>query len=211
MFTGIVQGLGSIVEIREHEGLRQLRVRLPPGRGEDLENGASVAINGTCLTVVAHQGDIATFDVIDETLRLTNLGALAMGDMVNTERAARFGDEIGGHLLSGHIHGLARVSEVTESANNLAVWWSVPESLVKYILPKGYVALNGCSLTVGETPRGAEFSVHLIPETRRLTTFGGVRVGDALNLEIDSQTQAVVDTVERVLAQRLLGQRALGG
>jgi len=202
MFTGIVQGLGQVTAIADAGGIRRLTVALPAGRTEGLETGASVAINGVCLTVVAFDRETASFDVIDETLRLTNLGALTCGALVNTERAARFGDEIGGHLLSGHIHGLAEVVRVEPTEANLAIWWRVPESLVKYVMPKGYVALNGCSLTVGEAPQDQLFSIHLIPETRRLTTFGQAQPGDLLNLEVDSQTQAVVDTVERVLEQR---------
>ncbi len=202
MFTGIVQGKGVIRQADPIEGRLRLTVELPRGRSEGLESGASIAINGACLTVVEFTERSATFDVIDETLRLTNIGALRVGDFVNVERAARFGDEIGGHLLSGHIHGLATVVDVVRDEGNLAVWWEVPAPLVKYVMPKGYVALNGCSLTVGETPRDRRFSVHLIPETLKLTTFGQVAVGDVLNLEIDSQTQAVVDTVERVLASQ---------
>jgi riboflavin synthase len=203
MFTGIVQGLGEVTDIEDRGGIRRLQVRLPSGRDQGLETGASIAINGVCLTVVGWDQEGVQFDVIDETLRLTNLGALETGYFVNVERAARFGDEIGGHVLSGHIHGQAKVTEVVESENNLAVWWNVPDHLRKYVLPKGYVSLNGCSLTVGETERDGQFSIHLIPETRELTTFGRVAVGDSLNLEIDSQTQAIVDTVERVLDQRL--------
>ena len=203
MFTGIVQGLGEVTHIEDRGGIRHLQVRLPSGRDQGLETGASVAINGVCLTVVGWNQQGVQFDVIDETLRLTNLGALDIGYLVNVERAARFGDEIGGHVLSGHIHGQAKVIEVVETEGNLAVWWHVPEGLRKYVLPKGYVSLNGCSLTVGATERDGQLSIHLIPETRELTTFGRVAVGDALNLEIDSQTQAIVDTVERVLDQRL--------
>ena len=203
MFTGIVQGLGEVTHIEDRDGIRHLQVRLPSGRDQGLETGASVAINGVCLTVVGWNQQGVQFDVIDETLRLTNLGALDTGYLVNVERAARFGDEIGGHVLSGHIHGQAEVIEVVETEGNLAVWWHVPEGLRKYVLPKGYVSLNGCSLTVGATERDGQLSIHLIPETRELTTFGCVAVGDALNLEIDSQTQAIVDTVERVLDQRL--------
>ena len=203
MFTGIVQGLGEVTQIDDRDGIRRLQVRLPSGRDQGLETGASVAINGVCLTVVRWNQQGVQFDVIDETLRLTNLGALDIGHLVNVERAARFGDEIGGHVLSGHIHGQAEVIEVVETEGNLAVWWHVPEGLRKYVLPKGYVSLNGCSLTVGATERDGQLSIHLIPETRELTTFGRVAVGDALNLEIDSQTQAIVDTVERVLDQRL--------
>jgi riboflavin synthase len=203
MFTGIVQGLGEVTQIQDHAGIRRLQVRLPTGRDQGLETGASVAINGVCLTVVGWDQHGVEFDVIDETLRLTNLGDLKVGHIVNVERAARFGDEIGGHVLSGHIHGRAQVTEVVETDANLAVWWAVPEALKKYVLPKGYVSLNGCSLTVGDTERDGQLSIHLIPETRELTTFGRVTVGDSLNLEIDSQTQAIVDTVERVLEQRL--------
>ena len=203
MFTGIVQGLGEVTHIVDRDGIRHLQVRLPSGRDQGLETGASVAINGVCLTVVGWNQQGVQFDVIDETLRLTNLGALDIGYLVNVERAARFGDEIGGHVLSGHIHGQAEVIEVVETEGNLAVWWHVPEGLRKYVLPKGYVSLNGCSLTVGATERDGQLSIHLIPETRELTTFGRVAVGDVLNLEIDSQTQAIVDTVERVLDQRL--------
>lgn len=203
MFTGIVQGLGEVTQIQDQAGIRRLQVRLPNGRDQGLETGASVAINGVCLTVVGWDQHGVEFDVIDETLRLTNLGDLKVGHVVNVERAARFGDEIGGHVLSGHIHGRAQVTEVVETDANLAVWWAVPDALKKYVLPKGYVSLNGCSLTVGDTERDGQLSIHLIPETRELTTFGRVTVGDSLNLEIDSQTQAIVDTVERVLEQRL--------
>ena len=203
MFTGIVQGLGEVTQNQDHGGIRRLQVRLPTGRDQGLETGASVAINGVCLTVVGWDQHGVEFDVIDETLRLTNLGGLKVGHVVNVERAARFGDEIGGHVLSGHIHGRAQVTEVVETDANLAVWWAVPEALKKYVLPKGYVSLNGCSLTVGDTERDGHLSIHLIPEPRELTTFGRVTVGDSLNLEIDSQTQAIVDTVERVLEQRL--------
>jgi riboflavin synthase len=203
MFTGIVQGLGEVTYIEDHGGIRRLQVRLPSGHDQGLETGASVAINGVCLTVVGWNQQGVQFDVIYETLRLTNLGALEIGNFVNVERAACFGDEIGGHVLSGHIHGQVKVTEVEETQANLAVWWHVPEGLQKYVLAKGYVALNGCSLTVGDTERDGQFSIHLIPETRKLTTFGRVAVGDVLNLEIDSQTQAIVDTVERVLEQRL--------
>lgn len=203
MFTGIVEGLGEVTQIHVHRGIRRIQVRMPKGRDADLQAGASIAINGVCLTVTAWDQQGVQFDVIDETLRLTNLGELQTGSWVNVERAARFGDEIGGHVLSGHIHGQAKVTDVIEKKANLAVWWRVPESLLKYVLPKGYVSLNGCSLTVGETSRNGQMSIHLIPETRALTTFGRVKPGDHLNLEIDSQTQAIVDTVERVLEQRL--------
>jgi riboflavin synthase len=141
------------------------------------------------------------FDLMMETLRVTNLGELKPGDEVNLERAARFGDEIGGHLLSGHIHGRARLLQRETPENNLRLLLEAPAGLERYLLPKGYVALDGVSLTLGEVD-GRRFSVYLIPETLRVTTLGQRSPGELLNLEIDTQTQAVVDTVERVLAER---------
>lgn len=200
MFTGIVQGLGTVLSCEDSGGIRRLEVVLPEGRGRGLMIGASVAINGVCLTAVAISEDTAYFDVIDETLRLTNLGQVTPGARVNVERAARFGDEIGGHVLSGHIQGLAKVVAVEPQDANLTVVFDTPPPLHKYLLAKGYVALNGASLTLGETIENGRCRVHLIPETRRLTTFGSVGIGDLMNLEVDPQTQAIVDTVERVLA-----------
>lgn len=202
MFTGIVQGLGTVVSCDDSEGIRRLAVALPEGREAGLMIGASVAINGVCLTAVALSDETVSFDVIDETLRLTNLGQLTPGAQVNVERAARFGDEIGGHVLSGHILGLATVVALESEGANLSVVFDTPPALHKYLLAKGYVALNGASLTLGERIENGRCRVHLIPETRRLTTFGTVSVGDLINLEVDPQTQAIVDTVERVLASR---------
>lgn len=203
MFTGIVQGLGQLVSTTHSEGVTRLVVDVPSIQG--LARGASIAINGVCLTAVQWESNQVHFDVIDETLRVTNIGKLVPGDSVNVERAARFGDEIGGHALSGHVHGMARVTEVREEGNNLAVRFQPPADLLRYLMPKGYVSLNGCSLTIGPDVSD-EFEVYLIPETREVTTFGTVQVGHAINVEIDSQTQAVVDTVERVLHQQGLIQ-----
>lgn len=203
MFTGIVAGRARVEGVDDVDGLRTLRLRLPTGLGEGLQLGASVAVAGTCLTVVEHDGDRARFDCIDETLRRTTLGALAAGDEVNVERAARFGDEIGGHLLSGHVLDTLELVERAEVEGNLRLRFRAPRSAVRYLLPKGFVAVDGCSLTIGEVdPGAATFDVHLIPETRRVTTLDDLRPGDRSNLEVDASTQAVVDTVERVLASR---------
>jgi riboflavin synthase len=150
---------------------------------------------------VAVAGDLAHFDLMQETLRLTNLGELRVGDRVNVERAARVGDEIGGHAMSGHIMATATVTRVAESPNNRQVWLRPPATLLRYLLTKGYVGVDGISLTIGEVT-GGEFCVNLIPETLARTNIGSRRPGDRVNLEIDPQTQAIVDTVERVLAQR---------
>ncbi len=196
MFTGIVQGRGTVVHVADHAGIRRLTVRLPEGRAEGLVPGASVAVAGTCLTAVTIHGHDVDFDVIDETLRLTTLGALSVGESVNIERAATFGAEIGGHVLSGHILGMAELTERTQSEENLKLVLRLPPALVPYVLPKGYIAVDGCSLTVGTITDGC-FSLHLIPETLRLTTLGDLPVGGRVNIEVDAMTQAVVDTVTR--------------
>jgi len=203
MFTGIVQGCGRVLAV-EPDGRRvRLRVALPERSRAPIEVGASVALGGVCLTFVEGSPSDAAFDVIDETLRLTTLGSLGVGDAVNVERAARMSDEIGGHLLSGHVSGLARVVGRDEGETHLSLSLQLDPLLVPYVLAKGYIGLDGCSLTVGEhvTSDGV-FSVHLIPETLRVTTLGSLRVGDALNVEVDAMTRAVVDTVERVMARR---------
>lgn len=201
MYTGIVQGTAEIVEVIEKTNFRTHVVRLPAELLPGLAIGASVAHNGVCLTVTAINGDLVSFDMMQETLNKTNLGQLKAGDRVNIERSARFGDEIGGHPMSGHIFGTATVKEIIDSENNRTVWLSVPESFTPYILPKGFVGVDGCSLTVGEV-RGTDFSLHLIPETLRLTNLSWREQGDLINIEIDAQTQAIVDTVERVLAAK---------
>lgn len=197
MFTGIVQGVATIAEIIQAPGLNTLAIRFPEDQVQQVKTGASVAINGTCLTVTRQDNDILYFDAMQETLRLTTLGDLSAGDTVNFERAARIGDEIGGHLLSGHIHTTADIVEIIHSENNVTLWFEVPEQWANYIFAKGYIAINGASLTIGEVA-GNRFNVYLIPETLRATTFGTAREGQRVNIEIDSQTQTIVDTLARL-------------
>ncbi|RQW25422.1 riboflavin synthase subunit alpha [Rhodobacteraceae bacterium CH30] len=204
MFTGIVQGTAELVALEEKTGFRTHTVRLPQAMLPGLALGASVAHNGCCLTVTRVEGDRVSFDLMQETLRLTNLGALALGESVNVERAARFGDDIGGHAMSGHILCCAEVVAVEETPNNRTLRFSLPEAALKYVFTKGYIGIDGISLTVGEV-QGNEFAVHLIPETLSRTIIGQRKVGDRVNIEVDPQTQAIVDTVERVLASRSLG------
>ncbi|MGP9644351.1 riboflavin synthase subunit alpha [Halomonas sp. AOP30-A1-24] len=208
MFTGIVQGTASIVEVHELDAFRTHVVALPPEMREGLEIGASVAHNGVCLTVTAIDGDNVSFDLMRETLRLTNLGALEPGGRVNIERAARFGDEIGGHSMSGHIICMASVVAIEEAPNNRRLWFSLPDTIGRFVFEKGYIGVDGISLTVGDVRRaaddgGIEFSVNLIPETLSRTMLKERLPGDKVNIEIDPQTQVIVETVERVLAKRL--------
>ena len=203
MFTGIVQGMGQVVEVQQPSAdFRSHIVELPEDLCGGLQTGASVAHNGCCLTVTRIDGRRVHFDLMAETLAKTNLGSLKAGDAVNLERAARFGDEIGGHVMSGHIMAQTEITAVERSEHNHTVWLRLPENLRPYILPKGFVGLDGCSLTVGEV-RDETFCVYLIPETLQRTLFGIRQAGDRVNVEIDAQTQAVVDTVQRVLQARV--------
>nr|WP_086938654.1 riboflavin synthase subunit alpha [Thaumasiovibrio occultus] len=201
MFTGIVHSTQEIVAIDDRENFRRHTLQFPDELIAGLVIGASVANNGCCLTVVAIEGNRVSFDLIDETLALTNLGQLDVGSRVNIERAAKFGDEIGGHLMSGHIACVATVEQIIERDNNLELCLSLPEKWGRYVLEKGFVGVNGISLTVGKVD-GRGFRLHIIPETIARTNIGQWQVGDAINIEVDPQTQAVVDTVERVLATR---------
>ncbi|WP_373740994.1 riboflavin synthase subunit alpha [Neisseria sp.] len=205
MFTGIVQGIGRVAAVNApSENFRTHVVELPENMAENLQIGASVAHNGCCLTITKIEGRRVHFDLMAETLAKTNLGRLKEGDGVNLERAARFGDEIGGHVMSGHVMAVTRITRIEKSAHNQTVWFALPQELQPYVLPKGFVGLDGCSLTIGSVTAG-EFNVHLIPETLSRTLFGSRSVGDEINIEIDAQTQAVVDTVMRVMAQRSAG------
>ena len=204
MFTGIVQGTGQVVGIVDKEGLRTYQIRFPKGLTEGLITGASVANNGCCLTVTQVEGDVACFDLMQETLKRTNLGTVGVGDLVNLERSAKMGDEIGGHVMSGHIICLAKVQEVVVTPNNHMIWFKLPDEMMKYIFPKGFVGIDGISLTIGDVADNS-FNVYLIPETLQRTNLGTRQKGDMINIEIDPQTQATVDTVERVLAARFDG------
>ncbi len=200
MFTGIVQGTGMITAIRQPSpDFRTHTVELPEHMAGNLQIGASVANNGCCLTITRIEGRRVDFDLMRETLDKTNLGALQSGSPVNLERAARFGDEIGGHMMSGHIIATTEITRIDQNQHNRTLWFTLPEQLRPYILTKGFIGLDGCSLTIGDVT-DSEFNVHLIPETLERTLFGQRRAGDTINIEIDPQTQAVVDTVVRVMA-----------
>ena len=194
--------MGRVVSVEQPAAdFRTHTVELPEDMAGGLQTGASVAHNGCCLTVTEANGRTARFDLMAETLDKTNLGRLKAGDLVNLERAARFGDEIGGHLMSGHITATTEILRIERTEHNTTMHFALPAALKPYILPKGFVGLDGCSLTIGGVGEDS-FCVHLIPETLRRTLFGTRQAGDTVNLEIDPQTQAVVDTVGRILAAR---------
>ena len=205
MFTGIVQGVAEVSRISDRPGLRSFELALPPGFDQDLAIGASVACDGVCLTAVERPApDRALFDVMQQSLGLTTLGSLAVGSRLNVERAAKADAEVGGHGISGHVDCQGRVLLVRRPENNHVLRIEVPASHRRYVFAKGYVAINGASLTVAEVQRAEGwFEVWLIPETLRMTTFADKAAGAALNLEIERATQVLVDTVREALDERL--------
>ena len=202
MFTGIVQGTRSVTAVEEFEGGRRLRVQLDNLAG-GLKRGASVAVNGTCLTATDIQDGWVEFDVIAETLRCTNLGSLWSGDLVNIERSAKVGDEIGGHHVSGHIDGTGRLREIREAPNNREVVVEHDLQWQQLRIPKGWIAVDGASLTIVEVGEDW-FSVALIPETLSQTILGTAKVGALVNLEFDHTVKIIVQTVETVFQHQPL-------
>ena len=200
MFTGIVQGYCPVLRVDEEANLRRLAISLGD-LAQGVALGASVAVNGTCLTVTGEEpAGVLTFDVIKETLDLTNLSDLGVGDLVNVERSFRVGDEVGGHILSGHVADTVGVARIEQGDNLRTLHFSVPHQWMKYLNHKGFVALDGASLTIASVDAEAnEISVSLIPETIERTSLGRIAEGARVNLEVDAQTQAIVDTVERLI------------
>lgn len=200
MFTGIVQACIRVSSCQEKTGLKTFSIALPKALDTHVKLGASIAIDGVCLTVAKKKGSVVTFDAMQETLQKTTIGQLGKGTKVNVERSARFGDEIGGHVVSGHVTGMATITKIETPEHNKVITFQVPKKWMKYILPKGFVSLDGCSLTIVDVNKKAgTFTVWFIPETLKRTVFGFKEVGDAVNVEIDSRTQAIVDTVEEYL------------
>ena len=194
MFTGIVQEIGIILEREETDSGISLTIATSESFLEKLTIGASIAVNGVCLTVVEFFGDSVRFDVIPETLRVTNLNKVTKDSRVNLERSLKFGDEVGGHVLSGHISCTAS-SRLVKSYDEVELILSCPKEWMNYIFHKGYVAVNGASLTVAKK-ESDNFSVFLIPETLKATNLHEVLVEDLLNIEVDQTTYAAVKATE---------------
>lgn len=193
MFTGIVTDIGTITDLKQ-EG--DLRVRIQTGYDTSaIDMGASIASDGVCLTVVGLGPDWYDVQVSAETVSKTNLSAWVVGRRVNLERALRVGDELGGHIVSGHVDGVAEVVSVLDEGDSTRVQMRAPDDLARFIAPKGSVALNGTSLTVNEV-QGAVFGINFIPHTKEVTTWGDVAIGDAINLEIDTLARYVARLTE---------------
>src|SRR5580692_8045073 len=192
MFTGIVSDSGEIIEVQEKaENLRRITIGCSYNPGS-IDIGASIACSGTCLTVVERglKGNRAFFavDAAAETLRLTTAGTWRHGTKLNLERALRLGDELGGHMVSGHVDGIAELIARDEFVDSAGLTFRVPAELARFIAPKGSVALDGISLTVNDV-KGDTFTVLLIPHTLKVTTFGGLQIGARVNLEVDQMAR----------------------
>lgn len=205
MFTGIVQAVATIENVTDVAGIRTFNIQFPAGFCQDLQIGASVAIDGTCLTVTELiDNNRARFDVMRQSLDITTLSEYGVGTQVNAERAAKDGAEIGGHPLSGHIDFTATILAIKQYDNNFCYRIGVTPEWMKYIFSKGYIAINGASLTLFDVNKVEHwFEVWLIPETRRMTVFSQKKVGDRLNIEIERSTQVMVDTIHAALDEKL--------
>lgn len=202
MYTGIVQGTASLKRIDENPGLKTFYLAIPESLQAGLVIGASVALDGVCMTVTSIADGCVSFDAMQQTLAVTTLGNLRVGDRVNVERSAAIGEENGGHEISGHVDGVVEVVAIDTPENNRIVTYKVPDKAIQYLFPQGFIALNGCSLTIAglDKSRG-EITVCFIPETLRVTTHGEKKLGDHINFEIDKRTQAIVDTVRAFLSE----------
>ena len=184
MFTGIITDVGKIISIDESRGDKRFTIQTSFDM-DAVPMGASIACSGCCLTVVEKTNDSFVVDVSAESLSKTNLGKWEEGSKVNLEQSLKLGDEMGGHIVSGHVDGLAEVLSITPEGDSHRLKFSVPEEFSKFIAPKGSVALDGISLTVNEVV-GNTFGVNIIPHTWDVTTMGDLKVGDHLNFEIDT-------------------------
>lgn len=204
MFTGIIEGLGTITELRQSDQGKRLAVEADFVL-DHTKIGDSISVSGACLTVVAIEGKCFKVDVSPETLAMTTFGRSKVGDRVNIERALRLSDRIDGHLVSGHIDGMGTIKNKTNAGNAMIVTIGVPESLSRYMIKKGSVAVDGISLTINNLSLGS-FDVSIIPHTAKMTTMGFSKVGDRVNIETDM----IGKYVERFTAERQYNDKETG-
>ena len=198
MFSGIVQGKGKILRIISHKNHISIEISSPKNFNKNLKKGMSVSVNGVCLTSLDDGKKSLKFDVINETLSKTNICKTKKGSIVNLERSITASTEIGGHLMSGHIHFSGKVEKITTKNTNKDIQIKFPKKYKQYIFEKGYIGVNGCSLTLGKV-NSDSFYVHLIPETLEITNLSDLKKGSFVNIEIDQNTIAIVETVKNSL------------
>tara|TARA_B100001989_G_scaffold249238_1_gene224180 strand:+ start:23 stop:631 length:609 start_codon:yes stop_codon:yes gene_type:complete len=198
MFSGIVQEIGKVKEFVKEKDIYNLSIDCSSDLLSNLKKGSSISVNGVCLTVKDSNPEMLRFDLVEETIKRTNFQIIKAGDNVNLERSLKIGDEIGGHLVSGHIHGTSKVISMDIRDESWDVEFSVEPFMHDYILHKGYVAINGCSLTVGEVS-SESFMIHLIPETLSITNLFQLQQNSIVNVELDQNTVVIADTVKKYL------------
>ena len=204
VFSGIVHSTGTITQASKNKDSLTLEVESSSDFVADLQIGASVCVDGVCLTVTSVTDTLMSFDLIIETLRSTTFDKVKISEQVNLERSIKFGDEIGGHILSGHVSDTVSIDKISKTDENYVLTFKTSSDIVKYIFPKGYVAINGVSLTVGDVSREDNlFDVYLIPETLRRTNLSNKLVGDLVNVEIESQTRNTVDTITQITKENI--------
>ena len=203
MFSGIVQGIGKVTKVTNKEGNLAIEIAAPKSFNKGLKKGASISVDGICLTSLDNGINKLKFDAIEETLLRTNLKNIAKGSMVNLERSIKASSEIGGHLMSGHIHFTGTVKKIIEKSNSKDLIISFPKKYREFIFEKGYIGVNGCSLTLGKVNKNT-FNIHLIPETLSVTNLDSLSKGSSVNVEIDQNTISIVETVKRTLATQKL-------
>jgi len=199
MFSGIVSHKSKVLKLESFSDFIRIHISTPKNFNKGLKKGASISVNGVCLTSKDNGNKNLKFDVIEETLLKTNLKHILKGDIVNLERSIKASSEIGGHLMSGHIHFTGVVKKIFEKENTKDMRISISREYSDYILEKGYIGVNGCSLTIGKVFKN-QFNIHLIPETLKISNLEKLEEKDLVNIEIDQTTIAIVDTVKKTLA-----------
>ena len=202
MFSGIVSVKSKVSKVKKYEDYLSLEISTPKGFDKNLKRGASISVNGVCLTSKDNGSKTLKFDVIEETISKTNLQNISKGDTVNLERSIKASTEIGGHLMSGHVHFTANIIKIVDRKNTRDIQISLVKKYSDYVMEKGYIGINGCSLTIGKVTK-TNFYIHLIPETLNITNLDQLSKGDQVNIEIDQNTITVVNTVKKTLAAQI--------
>ena len=201
MFSGIVQTVGKIESIKDKNHIKTIRIETHGDYLEDIAIGQSVSVDGVCLSLVKKNKEYCEFEAVEETINRTTLGSYKQGTKVNLEKSLKFGDTVGGHFVSGHIHTKGRIVEVELVGESKNILVEIEEKWIKYLTEKGYISVNGASITIGKVSKNT-FYIHLIPETLKTTNLDELIYDNYVNLEFDQTTIAIVDTTERLINQK---------
>ena len=201
MFSGIVQTVGKIESIKDKNHIKTIRIETHGDYLEDIAIGQSVSVDGVCLSLVKKNNEYCEFEAVEETINRTTLGSYKQGSKVNLEKSLKFGDTVGGHFVSGHIHTKGRIVEVELIGESKNILVEIEEKWIKYLTEKGYISVNGASITIGKVSKNT-FYIHLIPETLKTTNLDELIYDNYVNLEFDQTTIAIVDTTERLINQK---------